>query len=244
MRGAREIEPFKRRVARVGSLVLLLRKPASWLFVLLLDEPTNCLDLPSTILLQDYMRSLKNATVVIATHDRAFGDGVAEELIVVRLADIGNVPRGSESLVVEYRSVVEGGSPYRLAPGVQTQDQPDSASEEEGEEPGAGVGVGSVYRLLQGQLERLEGGLARGAAIAVQRCTVPCVLCTVYCVELHTVPSRAASRVQRCRYCVEAVVPPGRQGRGRPMHTRRHRQRAPTARQASRKLRARWTRQY
>ncbi|KAL5382937.1 hypothetical protein DPSP01_006207 [Paraphaeosphaeria sporulosa] len=52
--------------------------------VLLLDEPTNFLDLPSIIWLQDYIRNLKDATVLITTHDRDFGDAVAEELIVLR----------------------------------------------------------------------------------------------------------------------------------------------------------------
>jgi ATP-binding cassette subfamily F protein 3 len=52
--------------------------------VLLLDEPTNFLDLPSIIWLQDYIRTLKHTTVLITTHDRDFGDAVAEELIVLR----------------------------------------------------------------------------------------------------------------------------------------------------------------
>ena len=52
--------------------------------VLLLDEPTNFLDLPSIIWLQNYIRNLKLTTVLITTHDRAFGDAVAEELLVLR----------------------------------------------------------------------------------------------------------------------------------------------------------------
>lgn len=52
--------------------------------VLLLDEPTNFLDLPSIIWLQDYIRNLKGTTVLITTHDRDFGNAVAEELIVLR----------------------------------------------------------------------------------------------------------------------------------------------------------------
>lgn len=52
--------------------------------VLLLDEPTNFLDLPSIIWLQEYIRNLKNTTVLITTHDRDFGDFVADELIVLR----------------------------------------------------------------------------------------------------------------------------------------------------------------
>jgi ATP-binding cassette subfamily F protein 3 len=52
--------------------------------VLLLDEPTNFLDLPSIIWLQDYIINLKGTTVLITTHDRDFGDAVAEELILLR----------------------------------------------------------------------------------------------------------------------------------------------------------------
>ncbi|KAF2117436.1 ABC transporter ATP-binding protein uup-1 [Lophiotrema nucula] len=52
--------------------------------VLLLDEPTNFLDLPSIIWLQEYIRNLKNTSVLITTHDRDFGDAVAEELILLR----------------------------------------------------------------------------------------------------------------------------------------------------------------
>ncbi|KAJ4299210.1 hypothetical protein N0V90_004454 [Kalmusia sp. IMI 367209] len=52
--------------------------------VLLLDEPTNFLDLPSIIWLSEYIRGLKETTVLITTHDRDFGDAVAEELIVLR----------------------------------------------------------------------------------------------------------------------------------------------------------------
>ncbi|KAL6710111.1 hypothetical protein ACN47E_009902 [Coniothyrium glycines] len=52
--------------------------------VLLLDEPTNFLDLPSIIWLQMYIQQLKGTTVLVTTHDRDFGDAVAEELIVLR----------------------------------------------------------------------------------------------------------------------------------------------------------------
>ncbi|KAF2680827.1 ABC transporter ATP-binding protein uup-1 [Lentithecium fluviatile CBS 122367] len=52
--------------------------------VLLLDEPTNFLDLPSIIWLQEYIRNLTGTTVLMTTHDRDFGDAVAEELIVLR----------------------------------------------------------------------------------------------------------------------------------------------------------------
>ncbi|KAH6629271.1 ABC transporter ATP-binding protein uup-1 [Boeremia exigua] len=52
--------------------------------VLLLDEPTNFLDLPSIIWLQDYINDMTNTTILITTHDRDFGDAVAEELLLLR----------------------------------------------------------------------------------------------------------------------------------------------------------------
>ncbi|KAL1610531.1 hypothetical protein SLS60_002200 [Paraconiothyrium brasiliense] len=65
--------------------------------VLLLDEPTNFLDLPSIIWLQEYIRNLTDTTVLITTHDRDFGDAVAEELIVLRHQQLGTF-RGHLSL--------------------------------------------------------------------------------------------------------------------------------------------------
>jgi ATP-binding cassette, subfamily F, member 3 len=53
--------------------------------ILLLDEPTNFLDLPAIIWLEKYLKDLGGATtVVVTTHDRAFADGVAEELLILR----------------------------------------------------------------------------------------------------------------------------------------------------------------
>lgn len=52
--------------------------------ILLLDEPTNFLDLPSIIWLQDYINGMTKTTILITTHDRDFGDAVAEELILLR----------------------------------------------------------------------------------------------------------------------------------------------------------------
>lgn len=52
--------------------------------LLLLDEPTNFLDLPSIIWLERYVQELDNTTVMVVTHDRSFGDSVAEELLVLR----------------------------------------------------------------------------------------------------------------------------------------------------------------
>lgn len=52
--------------------------------LLLLDEPTNFLDLPSIIWLEQYIQGLEKTSVVVVTHDRAFADHVADELLVLR----------------------------------------------------------------------------------------------------------------------------------------------------------------
>ena len=53
--------------------------------LLLLDEPTNFLDLPSIIWLENYIQNLgPNVIVLVVTHDRAFADSVADELLVMR----------------------------------------------------------------------------------------------------------------------------------------------------------------
>ncbi|OJD36579.1 abc transporter domain-containing protein [Diplodia corticola] len=50
------------------------------------DAPTNYLDLPAIVWLQRHVAEggLGSTTVVVVTHDRAFADGVAEELLVLR----------------------------------------------------------------------------------------------------------------------------------------------------------------
>jgi ATP-binding cassette subfamily F protein 3 len=52
--------------------------------ILFLDEPSNFLDLPSIIWLQDYITTMTVTTIVVVTHDRDFGDAVADELLVLR----------------------------------------------------------------------------------------------------------------------------------------------------------------
>lgn len=55
--------------------------------LLLLDEPTNYLDLPAILWLQDYIpNAFATRSVIVATHDRAFVDGIADELLLLRLA--------------------------------------------------------------------------------------------------------------------------------------------------------------
>lgn len=61
--------------------------------------------------------------------------------------------------------MVEGESPYKLAPGVHGEDEADE-SDSEGDE--AGAAGGTVYRLTKGQLRKLEGGMEQYGELAAR----------------------------------------------------------------------------
>jgi ATP-binding cassette subfamily F protein 3 len=63
--------------------------------------------------------------------------------------------------------VVEGESAYKLAPGVHgSEDEAAESSDSEGEE--TGVALGTVFRLVKGQLKKLEGGMEQYEEIAAR----------------------------------------------------------------------------
>jgi len=62
--------------------------------------------------------------------------------------------------------VVEGQSPYKLAPGVRGDEDEAESSDSEGEE--TGVAPGTVFRLVKGQLKKLEGGMEQYEEIAAR----------------------------------------------------------------------------
>ena len=59
---------------------------------------------------------------------------------------------------------MEGESPYALAPGVHSSE--DEADEGSGSE--TGVAAGTVFRLVKGQLKKLEGGMEQYEEIAAR----------------------------------------------------------------------------
>jgi len=63
------------------------------------------------------------------------------------------------------RTVVEGASPYKLAPGVRGEDEADGSESEEDE---AVAAAGTVYRLTKGQVKRLEGGMEQYGELAAR----------------------------------------------------------------------------
>ncbi|KAF2263115.1 ABC transporter ATP-binding protein uup-1 [Lojkania enalia] len=64
------------------------------------------------------------------------------------------------------RTVVEGVSPYRLASGAQADEEPDEEDPDSEEETGAAAGT--VYRIVKGQLKKLEGGMEQYEEIAAR----------------------------------------------------------------------------
>jgi ATP-binding cassette subfamily F protein 3 len=63
--------------------------------------------------------------------------------------------------------VVEGESPYKLAPGVRGgDDDAEDSSDSESEETGVAPGI--VYRLTKGQLKKLDGGMEQYEDIAAR----------------------------------------------------------------------------
>ncbi|CUS15497.1 unnamed protein product [Tuber aestivum] len=70
-------------------LASLLFQPCD---ILLLDEPTNFLDLPSLLWLEGYLQTLTETTLLLVTHDRAFADTLADEIIVLREAKLERFP--------------------------------------------------------------------------------------------------------------------------------------------------------
>jgi ATP-binding cassette subfamily F protein uup len=71
--------------------------------VLILDEPTNDLDLQTVEVVEEVVRSYKGVLLVVS-HDRAFMDGVADKLLVLKGDGLVRVFEGNYS---EYLDVLE-----------------------------------------------------------------------------------------------------------------------------------------
>lgn len=83
---------------RASLASALLIKPD----ILLLDEPTNHLDLPTVLWLQRYLQSLDDVLMVVVSHNRAFLNEVAEEIIVVRDQRLDYFTGNYDEYIVDY----------------------------------------------------------------------------------------------------------------------------------------------
>lgn len=52
--------------------------------ILLLDEPTNFLDMASLLWLENHLKTESSKTILLVSHDRAFVDAIAQEVLVLR----------------------------------------------------------------------------------------------------------------------------------------------------------------
>ena len=65
------------------------------------------------------------------------------------------------------RTVIEGESPHKLVPGIRGLDkEEEESSESESEETGSAPGT--VYRLVKGQVKKLDGGMQQYEEIAAR----------------------------------------------------------------------------
>lgn len=65
------------------------------------------------------------------------------------------------------RTVVEGSSAYKLAPGPGVCDG-DEADESDSDGNEAGASAGTVFRVRKGQVRKLEGGMEQYAELAAR----------------------------------------------------------------------------
>lgn len=64
------------------------------------------------------------------------------------------------------RTVVEGESPHKLAPGVHADSGPEEDECESDDDEETGAPAGTVYRIVRGQLKKLDGGMEQYGEIA------------------------------------------------------------------------------
>ncbi|KAL4449533.1 hypothetical protein ABPG77_007177 [Micractinium sp. CCAP 211/92] len=133
--------------------------------LLLLDEPTNHLDLPGIVWLQRYLqRSMQRTTVVVVSHDRAFLNAVAQEIIVFKKRQLAYYTGNYD----EYEQQVEEKQLYmqRLAEGIERKREHTEKSIQEGLKQARKAGDDKKLGMVASRKKKLENrmGMEKNAA--------------------------------------------------------------------------------
>ncbi|GAB4816948.1 hypothetical protein N2152v2_003994 [Parachlorella kessleri] len=145
---------------RVSLAQALFLKPD----VLLLDEPTNHLDLRAIVWLQRYLSRLEDTTVVVVSHDRAFLNAVAQEIIVFRDRRLAYWA-GNYDEYVQQREDKQAHQ-ARLAEGVQRKKEHMERSIQEGLKQARQQGDDKKLGMVASRKKKLENrmGVEKNAA--------------------------------------------------------------------------------
>ncbi|KAI3429636.1 hypothetical protein D9Q98_005722 [Chlorella vulgaris] len=132
--------------------------------LLLLDEPTNHLDLPGIIWLQRYLQKLEHTTLVLVSHDRAFLNAVAQEIIVFKTQQLTYYTGNYD----EYRQQVEERQLHqqRLADGIERKRDHMEKSIQEGMKQARKAGDDKKLGMVASRKKKLENrmGMEKNAA--------------------------------------------------------------------------------
>ncbi|KAL4855189.1 ABC transporter F family member 3 [Chlorella vulgaris] len=132
--------------------------------LLLLDEPTNHLDLPGIIWLQRYLQKLEHTTLVLVSHDRAFLNAIAQEIIVFKNQQLTYYTGNYD----EYRQQVEERQLHqqRLADGIERKRDHMEKSIQEGMKQARKAGDDKKLGMVASRKKKLENrmGMEKNAA--------------------------------------------------------------------------------
>ncbi|KAI7843107.1 hypothetical protein COHA_003278 [Chlorella ohadii] len=132
--------------------------------LLLLDEPTNHLDLPGIVWLQRYLRKLERTTLVVVSHDRAFLNAVAQEIVVFKNSQLKYYTGNYDEYVqqVEERQLHQ----LRLADGIERKKEHMEKSIQEGLRQAKKAGDDKKLGMVASRKKKLENrmGMEKNAA--------------------------------------------------------------------------------
>ncbi|PSC67915.1 ABC transporter ATP-binding [Micractinium conductrix] len=133
--------------------------------LLLLDEPTNHLDLPGIVWLSRYLRTqMERSTLVVVSHDRAFLNAVAQEIVVFKKRQLSYYTGNYD----EYEQQVEEKQLHqqRLADGIERKREHAEKSIQEGLKQAKKAGDDKKLGMVASRKKKLENrmGMEKNAA--------------------------------------------------------------------------------